>query len=361
LFTFWYLGWAISGSALALSLIYWRLHRRSSLASRSNQKTAALRPAILTSWPAHITVGVLTPLPNEASQDLCDGIKELLTASPRTLYNVLSLAGDNNRVTLFDRAQEAARSCDFLVTFGLHCANIASEAAVALKKMPVIKAGLRVEQLTRLVPHSAETVVMVTDYDYQQQVEILKRLKPQSRSICILYRLHTEQVKHEVAAIENCFKANDYHTCTHHLIHNAHIDNQLGVLHSSYDIILLMPYTVTAQNAQELIAYCSSKNITLCSQDFDTVTLGATLGFGKHEKALGAEIAHMIRNTIEGHRAYPPSLVHKPQYQCLINKKNLAAQSIDLSPESLTVLEQITLFDPQIPQPPKHPHLPPNP
>ncbi|MDQ5890644.1 MAG: hypothetical protein QG604_518 [Candidatus Dependentiae bacterium] len=347
--TFWYISIAALVCALFTLLIAYRVWYHAAAAQQVQRNNRAITPAITTTWPITITVGILTPLPNEAAHYLAEGLSELLSVSSRTRYIIAPLPGDNTRVTLFEQAQHAGSTCDILVTFGVTCANIAAEAAEFLQHIPVIKAGLRNEQITRLLPHEFNTIILTTEYDYQQQVALFQKIKPLAKEVCILYRLHNEHIREEVLALSNALQEAHLKTHAHVLAHNTHIDNQLSAFSTSYDTLFLMPHTVTATNVQELVTYCTTKKITLCAQELDVVTLGAALGFGKSEKELGAHIGHLIRNLCEGKKKYPTGTImtHYPNYHCVINKKKCYAQGIELSPEYITMLEQVHIVNHQ--------------
>lgn len=303
-------------------------------------------PATTTNWPTTIKIAIIAPLPNESAYHLLHGINTLLSISNRTSYTIVPLWGDNTRVTLFNYAQQAARECDVLVTWGVTCANIASEAQEILQGIPIIKAGLRSEQLYKLLAHSNDTTVIVTHYDYAQQVALFKKLKPTARSVCITYRHNNDNMRHEATILAQALRDAEFKTDIQMLAHSAHIDHQLSALKQEYDSIFVMPHTITASTVQELITYCSNKKITLCTQELDVVTLGAAVGFGGHEKTLGGEIGQIIRTIFEAKQrsTSTTTLTHNPIYECVLNKNKCASQGIDVGIEYLTMLEQVNLF-----------------
>jgi len=347
--TLWHAGCAVALLGVTILLVYYHFHRQATQVSLPSRDARSIIPAVHTYWPSTLTVGVLTPLANEAAHYLVAGLNDLLSRSSRTQYALLPLHGNNTRVTLFEQALQASKSCDVLVTFGLTSANIAAEAAQHLKDMPVIKAGLRNDQISRLLPHSPHTVVVTTEYDYEQQIAIFRKIKPNAQTACILYRLQHEHIREEVQALNRALIDAGFKTYLHVLAHTTHIDNQLSASSISYDSLFLMPYTVTASTVQELVTYCSSKGITLCAQEFDIVTLGAAVGFGGAEKELGSHIGHLIRNMCEGKKRYPSGTIMTsyPIYRCQINKRKCAIQGVELSPEYMTILEHASLVNHQ--------------
>ncbi|MDQ5940785.1 MAG: putative tryptophan/tyrosine transport system substrate-binding protein [Candidatus Dependentiae bacterium] len=347
----WYIGCAVA-TVVGLSIVtraYYRSRYRLAARPRPAKDNHTVIPAVPTQWPATLTVGILTPLSNEAAHYLVEGLSGLLALSGRTQYTLLPLPGNNTRVNLFERAQQAGNSCDVLVTFGLTCANIATEAASHLKNIPIIKAGLRNDQLLRLLPHSSETIVVTTEYDYRQQIALFKQIKPSAKTACILYRLQHEHIREEVQELNKALLNAGFKTYLHVLAHTTHIDNQLGASAATYDSLFLMPYTVTASTIQELVTYCSAKKITLCAQEFDIVTLGAAVGFGESEKELGSHIGHLIRNVCEGKKRYPAGTIMTsyPVYRCKINKRKCQSQGLEFSPEYMTMLEHASIVNHQ--------------
>jgi len=344
-------------SILSLYHRLWRVNRS------SVQESAAVLPATITHWPTVKKIGILAPLPNESAHQLLTGISALLEISSRTTYSVVPFWGDNTRVTLFNYAQQAAKECDLLVTWGVTCANIASEAQELLKDIPIIKAGLRSEQLYKLLPHSAESIVVITQYDYAQQVSLFKKLKPSARSVCITYRHNNDNMRHEATILCQAFRDAGFKTDIQMLAHSAHIDHQLSALHQEYDSIFVMPHTVTASTVQELVTYCSNKKITLCTQEHDVVVLGAVIGFCGHEKTLGSEIGHLVRNIFEAKQQYTSTttMTHYPIYECVINKNKCKTQGIELGVEYITMLEQVHLVSTTTlthPSSPENHHVP---
>jgi len=316
---------------------------------KTSKSPPLLIPATVTTtdWPITINIGILAPLANEAAHNLHAGLSALLSISSRTKYTITPFWADNTRVTLFNYAQQAAQECDLLITWGVTCANIASEADAQLQNIPIIKAGLRSEQLYKLLPNNSQSVTVITEYDYAQQVALFKKIKPTAHYICIMYRHHNDNMRHEVQALYQELIANGFKTDIQLLAHLAHIDYQLSAFNKPYDTLFIMPHTLTAANVQELITYCNNKKITLCAQEIDIVTLGAAIGFGEHEKALGGELGHLIRNMFEGKQKYntETTITHYPHYRCVINKNKCHLQGIAMTNEYLTMLEQIHLFN----------------
>ena len=348
---FWYFGIGVSACISALSLFVYVYLRRKKQPLAANKPRFSIAPALLDPEPRSLIIGVLTPLANEAAHYLVEGLCELLARSGRTRYTVLPLNGNNTRVSLFECAQRAAQTCDLLVTFGVTCGNIASEAAHELKHVPIIKAGLRTQQINKLILHGPNTVVVTSEPDFDQQISLLATIKPTLREACILYRLHQEQTKHEVKALRSSLERIGIKAQSHILAANGHIDHQLSALSRSFDTLFLMPYTVTATSLQELVAFCMAKGITLCSQELDVVTLGAAIGFGQSEKDLGIFVGHIVRNICEGKKLYASgtTMSHYPTYTCLLNRKKCHAQGINISPEYLTMLEQAHIINTQQP------------
>ncbi len=341
-----YLMWYsfIASTVIVVLCIAW--HKSRTRTTLTSPLMHPLIPATLSPWPQTVTIGILAPLPNEAAHTLLTGVSELLELSGRTTYKIIPYWGDGTRITLFHWAQQAARECNLLVTWGVTCANITHEAQELLANIPIIKVGLRSEQLYKLLPHSPKTLVVVTQYDYAQQVDIFKKLKPEARSICIAYRQHNDNMRNEVAQLNIALNAAGFKTDIQILAHSAHLDHQLSAFHQDYDTLFIMPHTITATNAQEVVTYCNNKKITLCAQEFDIVTLGGALGFGGHEKELGHEIAHIIRNIFEGKKEYETTttLFHNPHYRCVINKNKCEKQGLNVALEYLTLLEQSHIF-----------------
>ena len=305
-------------------------------------------PATKTGWPSTlITVGVLTPLNNEAALALIEGISQLLSLTTKITYSILPLTGDNTRLNLFEQTKEAIPTCNVLVTYGVTCANIATEACKLIATIPLIKVGLRRDQLIRLMPGLEDTFILVTEYDYMQQAKLFKQLKPHAKTVCIMYRNNTENSAVEVAHLREALHAVGLTTFTHLLIHSTHIDNQISALNIKHDTIFLMQHTITAKNIQELVTYCIAKRITLCTQELDLVTLGATLGFGGHAKELGVQSAHLIRDLFEGRKKNTNQTIisYTPNYRCLINKAKCELQDIVLTAEYINLLEQTILIN----------------
>ncbi len=291
-----------------------------------------------------ITVGVLTPLPNESAILLTQGLSASLRLSAHYTYCVIPFTGDNTRVNLFEQAKQATNQCNMLITYGVTCANVATEACALSAPLPIINLGLRASQKARLTPSRACSIV--TAYDYDSQVSLFLQLKPNARSICILYRRHSQHSEEEAFELKAACQRAQLIVNTHVLIHATHIDNQLSALHKTYDSLFIMPHTVTAPNLQELITYCTAKNITLCSQERDLVILGAHLGFAEHEKELGIFTGTLIRDFFEGKKNLTDgsSIIHTPLYRCSINKTKYDYQNSILTPADSTLIEQLTLI-----------------
>lgn len=331
---------------MAFIFFVYRLLRTRSL--QAVPAAGSITPAIKTQWhQSSFTIGVLTPLPNEAALFLTQGITSSLHVSTNTKYTVLPLTGDNTRVHLFEQATQAIKSCDLLVTYGVTCANIATEACVLLGPIPVINAGLRKSQCHKLTRTIEPALIIVTQHNYLSQAKLFKQLKPRAQNACIMYRNNNETSSEEVSSLKAALESIGLAVSTHVLTHNTHIDNQMSALQKTYDTLFLMPHTVVSKNVQELITYCNSKQITLCSQETDLVILGAALGFGGHEKELGAEIGHTIRNLFESKKKYAPGSVitHEAAAHCTINKTKYEIQTVALLPEYVTLLEQTTLIN----------------
>ncbi len=307
-------------------------------------------PAALPRQKTTISIGILTPLPNESALLLTQGLSGALRLSSHYAYSIIPCAGDNTRVNLFEQAKQALEYCNILITYGVTCANVAAEACSLFPTIPIINLGLRASQQKRITATNAVTIL--TAYNYDAQVRVFLQLKPNARAICILYRRHSEQSAEEAFELKAAFQRADIAVNTHVLIHATHIDNQLSAIHKTYDSLFIMPHTVTAQNLPELITYCTAKNITVCSQEKDLVTLGAHLGFAEHERDLGLFTGHLIRDFFEGKKNLAASSIisHIPLYRCSINKTKYDYQNSILSPQDSILLEQLLLIhQPTIP------------
>jgi len=322
----------------------WRIKKSGKKVPHTPQ-SPRIQPATSTRSKTTISIGVLTPLPNESALFLTQGLSSALRLSTHYTYSVIPFTGDNTRVTLFEHAKQALEQCNILITLGVTCANVANEAYTLSAAIPLINLGLRHTQLMRITPGHAFTIV--TAYDYDTQVRLFRKLKPSARSICILYRRHNEQSAQEAAQLTAAFQRAGLTVNTHVLIHATHIDNQLSALHKTYDSLFIMPHTVTAQNLPELITYCTAKNITLCSQERDLVTLGTHLGFAEHERELGVFTGHLIRDFFEGKKNLTTGsiLTHSPIYRCSINKTKYDYKNSVLTPEDSVLLEQLLLIN----------------
>jgi len=324
------------------------LYNRYTKSQRISPKMSAI-PAKITPWRTTVSIGVLTPLANEAAQHLVEGLTEILSVSQRTTYAIVHLAGNNNRVTLLQKAEQAYKEHDVLITMGVHCGNIAIEAQQGSRTHGIIRTGLRHEQIKKLKTSDAVTTTIICAYNFAGQIKLLKSLKPETRLLCIVYRLWGEHTYAELAALEAACDLYGIKTITYHLVHHGHLDNQLNALGEPFDTLFVMPSTITAAIAQELITYCSAKKITLCSQEHDVVLLGGALGFSAHERGLGNQIGKLIRTMHEGKKEeIAPLIEHIPLYHCLINRKTAHAQGLQLAPECMTILEHAQLKVPPL-------------
>jgi ABC-type uncharacterized transport system substrate-binding protein len=323
--------------------LFWR-SQRSSGVTPPVEHNDSIKPAQAIKTKPILTIGILTPLPNESALFLNQGLSAALKLSTHYTYSVIPLAGDNTRVNLFEQAKQALESCNILITFGVTCANVTTEACALSTPIPIINLGLRASQQARIMPNTAFTIL--TEYNYQTQVALFTKLKPHAKNICILYRRHSELSGEEAMELKAAFQNAGITVSTHVLVHATHIDNQLSALHKSYDSLFIMPHTVTAHNLQELITYCTTKNITLCSQEKDLVTLGAHVGFTEYEKELGLFAGYLIRDFFEGKKNLTPGTVitHTPVYRCTINKTKFDYHNSILSPEDSTLLEHIHMI-----------------
>jgi ABC-type uncharacterized transport system substrate-binding protein len=184
------------------------------------------------------------------------------------------------------------------------------------------------------------TGVTGTGMPFERRIEVLLRLKPETKRLLIIYDM---VITNEKCEIENILRRKNI-TVDAVLVDSAsEVENRVIEYlnsHKKPDVIMTLRDSVVSVDFKPLIELCNRHGITLFTSHLGAVYLGAAIGIGERSELYGIESAKLVRKILEKnlHPSRIPIKRLDGDFQKLkINTETCKKQNVSLDLSSLKI------------------------
>lgn len=240
-------------------------------------------------------VAILVPIVHPSIEEIRTGFIDTLNKSVACMYDDYNANG--NRTLLRNQAEEIAmKKYDLIFTIATGPALIMKEVCEQRQSNTPIVAGAVDNpvgvQLVSSMESSGNNVVAVTGTDsFDEQIELLKFLKPSLKSILLVYSPGSglDQKKEAVAQI--C-RDNGIDFGSVEVFSINDIIQKVPSVMNRYDTVMVLKDNVVVSGIESLINVCNRTHKTLYASDLNSGDKGAALSYGVSEYNDGVEAAY---------------------------------------------------------------------
>lgn len=344
---------ALLSIGINIALLFYCLH----------QPCAEVRETSLTQ-PTHersgttFNVAIFEPAPHPAIDEITRGFKQTLETQGTHPYAYTVYNANANKTLQRAQGEEIVqKNYDLIFTIGAGCTQVIKE--LMTKKnltTPVVFSAVDDPVGMGIIAslHNSQNHLtgIIEHPDYQRQIAILTTLKPQTRSILLVYDpthgTGLEKDKEQLAQI-----AAEYDIILNAVpIYNAgELQQKVEPMLQKNDVVLVLKDSTIVSAIDSLIRLCNRYGKTLYASDLNSGHKGAALAYGVHEQEFGTESAKKVLAILEQNQtpATIPTTALR-DYNVTINRTTATKQQLHLQPTLELLLKSSKFIDINIQQ-----------
>jgi ABC-type uncharacterized transport system substrate-binding protein len=337
---------SLAGTAVAAFgiLLWWYVRNRLLFRQRLPQR--------LRFTPAHSllrqrSVAIICDALSPTVKRIYTGLEKSLLDKKTPLYtlDVFEGGGRTNNTRAHVR-HCVARGYDALITTSLLTTQIAQEVITGQQATtPIVFCNIPSSEY-HIVQHPEAyhyTTGILTERDIETEVAHVLRLRPDTqRALLLSPPISRRWLEYQHEHIIHALERRSVDVATQQV---AESFSPLAVDATKYDLIIVPPCALAAEDVSLLAQHCNQHKSTLYTTDFDAVAHGAAIGTGGGEESIGVLVADKI-HAIASSPLTPqdiPITTHVTTAQVRLNERYLQHQSIEVPKNLLFVAKQGTV------------------
>jgi putative tryptophan/tyrosine transport system substrate-binding protein len=295
-------------------------------------------------------IAVMLPTTHPSLEAIQEGFLKTLKAQltldnqsfEHTIFNAQA-----NRVLMKTQAHEiVTQHYDLVFTIGAATSLMAKETILQHKaRLPLVFSAVRDTLGQELQAHPEQHTATITGItespNYEEQLDLLKLLKPATQHIVVVYDpTQGGELEPELAKLRAACDRRSITVQPLAVNHMREIYQKTAAILESKadptrDVVFVFKDNTVVSGIESLIQLCNRYHITLYTSDLESVDKGAALGYGIREEESGIQAAQ---------RAY--ALLTQKQLNALstppcyvkVNTKTMQQQSLTINSLLLTLL-----------------------
>ena len=286
-------------------------------------------------------VAVLLPAVHPSMTHIEQGFsKTLQEKMPHVSIKIYNANGD--KVLMKGQVEKIVDSnYDLIFTVGTSASQLTKTAlSKKMKHTPLIFAAIANPEKRGLIdPNNTSTHItgITESYDYNDQINLLLKVKPDTKRVMIVYDPSSNPALEELK--ETLTKTLKTHTITTTdlAIFNAkELQQKLPTFLPTVDVVLTLTDHTICAAMDTLVKLCSNAHVTLFTSELDSNAKGAALSYGVNESEYGKEgalKAYAILHEGKNASDIPPTSLKN--FFLFVNADTAKAQNVTISPEFL--------------------------
>jgi len=299
-----------------------------------------------TSAVADYRIALFVPAEHPSMTDILNGFKETMNTSSDKKYVFDEYNANGNPTLLRAQADEIVQHAyDLVFTVGAQCSQSIFELSKKRQSiMPEVFTAVDDPVAMGIITSLVRPGGMVTgtndEDDYKQQIDALLRVKPNVKTILLVYNPAQGRLEKRCENLEKVLQAKNINLQIVTVAHQNEITQKVANFLTGVDVLMILTDHTTVAGVDSLISLCGRYGVTLFTSELNSGDKGAALSFGVFQKdygVLGAQLAKRILIDKES----PASIAVHPleQVYLKINTKTMEQQGLHLTQEQLAQLK----------------------
>lgn len=297
------------------------------------------------------TIAILLPISHPALDQIKNGFMDTLTNHPLLNCKFRIFNANGNRSLMRAQIEEILEGkFDILFTVGALASQMAKE--VTHKKqstLPIVFAAVanptKLELVNSLIFSGNNLTGSAAISDYSQEVNLLLKIKPSIKNVLVVYDpSQSSGLSADYAQVHSLFGRRGVTVKAVEIYHPGEIIQKIPALLPHYDVVFIFKDNTIVSAVDVLIKLCKQNNVTLFTNDLDSVDKGAALGFGVHERSFGVDAAKCASEILvdEKRPSEVPIQVTKT-FKLRINSKVMNQQNLGLDNDLLSLIQAVEI------------------
>lgn len=310
-------------AAIAISLIFYGTHYFETPAN--NCQVAVLLPAV-------------HPSMTQIEQGFSKTLQEKMPHVSIKIYNA-----NGDKVLMKGQVEKIVDSnYDLIFTVGTTASQLTK--TVLTKKMkhtPLVFAAIANPEKRGVInpDNRSEQITGVTEsYDYNDQIDLLLKVKPDTKRVMIVYDPSSNPALEELKQLLiDVLKMRNITTTDLAIFNAKELQQKLPTFLSTVDVVLTLTDHTICSAMDSIVKLCSNAHVTLFTSELDSNAKGAALSYGVNEAEYGKEGALKAYAILhEGKKTSDVPVTGLKDFFLLINTDTAKAQNVTIDPAFFT-------------------------
>ncbi len=284
-------------------------------------------------------VAVLTPVTHPSLEQIQQGFCETLTHNGIDRYQFTVYNAQGSQTLMRSELEEmSSKRYDLIFAIGTQAAKMSKE--VLTKKhqtTPLVFAAVPNPEEHHLVQSESTPNGFVTGIseitDYSKQMDLLAHLKPDLKSVLLVYDPTNAGLDRDRIIVENKLSTMGIRLIPIEVFKTNEIKQKVSPFIHEVDVVMTLKDNTVVAGLETLVKLCHTTQTLLMASDLDSPLKGAAIGFGVKEYDFGVEAAKKARLILhDGLSPHQIPVTAVDQFKLKFNTLSMAQQGLPLDP-----------------------------
>ena len=288
-------------------------------------------------------IAIMLQVSHPALEEIVQGFLETLQGKIPFQYDIYN--GNGDRVLMRQQAEEVVvKNYDLIFTVPTTPSLIMKEVCQQRgKNIPVVAGAVDDPvgiKLVETMKSSGNNITAVTGIDtFDEQIETLRFLKPETKSILLVYN-PCPGLDKKKAEVERICLGQNLNFKTVEIFNIAELGQKVTSFIEGFDVVLVLKDNLVVSGIESLVSICGKYKKTLYASDLNSGDKGAALSYGVYEYQDGVESAlKAIQILKDGKKPTDIPSSATMGFKIKVNSKTMHEQGLDLSAGLLFVMK----------------------
>jgi len=288
-------------------------------------------------------IAIMVPATHPALEEIQDGFLKSLDGVIAYKHDLYNANGD--RTLMRHQAEEiVAKDYDLVFTIATGPGLIMKEVSEQRGKVIPIVAGavdspVDIKMIASMQSSGNNVTVVTGTDDFDQQIDMLRYLKSDLKSILLVYNAVPGLEKKRKKVEQICNRVGvDFQAVE--IFNISDLIQKVPTFIHAHDTVMVLKDNMVVSGIESLINLCNKNGKTLYASDLNSGDKGAALSYGIHEYDDGVESAKKAIEILKDGKkpSEIPSSMNM-QFKIKVNTKTMQQQGLDLPEELLVAMK----------------------